>query len=322
MSGKTGNRRRRNVITGTASSGKYAPESVDFDAAESAFLRHCRIKNLAPLTITFYEEVFRELRRILETEGIDRPIDVTREVLESAISARRDEGLSDATVEKNFRGWRALFNWLTDRGFITKNPVKDIRLHSEKRIVETFTKPQIKALLDAPNRNTFTGYRDYVIMSLLLDTGVRISEAAGIQLSDFRWQDRLVKVYGKGRKERYVPFQQTLERHLNEYILIRGKLDHDYLFVNLDNNPFRIRGIQQAIADYGKIANIRDVRVSPHTFRHTFAKYYIMNGGDPFSLQKILGHTSLDIVRMYVNLFSSDVSKQHAKYSPLESLDK
>lgn len=313
-------RRRKNVISAPVASGEYAIESVDFDAAESVFIRHCRVKNLTPHTITFYIDVLRELRKLLAEQNVSRPIDITASVMESVILAKRSEGVADATIDKLFRGWRAFFNFLADNGFITVNPVDDIRLKSEKRVIETFTKPQIKALLSAPNRNTFTGYRDYVLMSLLLDTGVRISEAAEIKLSDIRWKERQILVYGKGRKERYVPFQHTLERHLNEYIMIRGKLDHDYLFVNINNGPFRVRGMQQTIRDHGLTANIRDVRVSPHTFRHTFAKYYVMNGGDPFSLQKILGHTSLEIVRMYVNLFSTDVSRQHAKFSPLERL--
>ncbi|WP_430154200.1 tyrosine-type recombinase/integrase [Paenibacillus algorifonticola] len=97
-------------------------------------------------------------------------------------------------------------------------------------------------------------------------------------------------------------------------------LDCDSLFVNIDNNTFKVRGIQQAIKLYGQDARIKGVHVSPHTFGHTFAKMYIMNGGDAFSLQKILGHTSLDIVRMYVNLFGTDISEKHDRHSPIENL--
>ncbi|WP_170308092.1 tyrosine-type recombinase/integrase [Paenibacillus dakarensis] len=206
-------------------------------------------------------------------------------------------------------------------GFIEVNPVKGIgTIKSERRIIETFSNAQIKVLLDTPNRSSFTGYRDYVIMLTLLDTGVRISELAGIKTHDIDWQARVICVYGKGRKERLVPFSRSLEKQLRLYLEIRGVLDHDHVFVNIDNDPFQVRGIQQAIKLYGEAARIKGVRVSPHTFRHTFAKMYIMNGGDSFSLQKILGHTSLEIVRMYVNLFGTDVAAQHAKFSPLERL--
>lgn len=323
-------KRRVNLAAaGRSVSIEYPPESTDFEAARQAFLRHCRIRNLTDETLNFYRDTSKELVRQLSAAGVIRPLDVTRDNVLSAIEAKQSEKIkrgraetpADATINKLIRGWRAWFNWLHTEGYIGVNPVSGIgTIKAERRIIETFSNAQIKALLDTPNRATFTGYRDYVIMLTLLDTGVRISELAGIKTSDIDWQARVIRVYGKGRKERLVPFSRTLEKHLRTYIEIRGVLDTDCVFVNIDNNPFQVRGIQQAIQLYGKAARINGVRVSPHTFRHTFAKMYVMNGGDSFSLQKILGHTSLEIVRMYVNLFGTDVAAQHAKFSPLERL--
>ncbi|WP_342480475.1 tyrosine-type recombinase/integrase [Paenibacillus sp. FSL L8-0340] len=305
------------------------PESADFEAAQTAFLRYCRIRNLSDTTLAFYRDTTKELRTQLAAQEVARPIDVTRYHVMTALDVKRNSKIlrgrsdtpADATINKLIRGWRAFFNWLHTEGYVEINPFKGIgTVKAEKRIIETFSNAQIKALLDAPNRVTFTGYRDYVIMMTLLDTGIRVSELAGLRVTDIEWRDRTLKVYGKGRKERLVPFSRTLEKHMREYTEMRGVLDTDRIFVNIDNAPFQVRGIQQAVQLYGQAAQIKGVRVSPHTFRHTFAKMYIMNGGDSFSLQKILGHTSLEIVRMYVNLFGTDVSKQHAKFSPLERL--
>lgn len=320
MSTTRGRKRRINTISAPGDGTTHAAESADFDAATASFIRYCRVKNLAPLTISYYDDVLKDLRKLLDRQGVTEPRAVTREVLEKCIEDKRGGGVKDVTVERNFRGWRAFFNWMADSGYIPVSPAAGVRMKSEQRVIETFTKPQIRKLLDTPDRSTFTGYRDYVLMSLLLDTGVRISEAEGIRVTDIAWSDRVIRVYGKGRKERLVPFQLTLERHLREYINVRGPLEHDFLFVNIDNSPMKKRSMQQNIADYGRESGIKGVRISPHTFRHTFAKFYVMNGGDAFSLQKILGHTSLDIVRMYVNLFSVDVAKMHRKFSPLERL--
>lgn len=312
-----------------SSATELPPESTDLDAAKAAFLRYCRVRNLSDTTLDYYRDTTKELQRQLAVQDVTRPIDITKEHVMSALEAKRGAKIkrgradtpADATMNKLIRGWRAFFNWLHTEGFIEVNPFKGIGvIKSEKRVIETFSNTQIKALLDTPNRATFTGYRDYVIMMTLLDTGVRISELAGIRVTDIDWRDRTVKVYGKGRKERIVPFSRTLEKHLREYTEMRGAAETDILFVNIDNEPFKVRGIQQAIQLYGIDARIKGVRVSPHTFRHTFAKMYVMNGGDSFSLQKILGHTSLEIVRMYVNLFGTDVARQHAKFSPLERL--
>lgn len=314
--------RRKNTIavSGTVST-SLPPESEDFDAAAATFLRNCRIKNLSDPTMTYYNDVLKMLKKLLTAQGVMRPIDVTHDHIHDAVIAKREEGVKDVTVEKYMRGWRAYFNYMTTEGYITTNPFDRVAvMKAEKRIIETFSKPQVKALLDSVNKSTFTGYRNFVIMMLLLETGIRVSEAEALSVTGINWKERRIKVYGKGRKERYVPFQKTLEKHLAEYVKIRGLLDHDFLFVNIDNTPLKVRTFQQVITEAGQAANITGVRVSPHTFRHSMAKMYVMNGGDPLSLQLILGHTSLEMCRNYVRLFSNDVSAKHARHSPLENL--
>ena len=315
--------RRKNTIavSGTDTTHK-PPESEFFESATKTFLRNCKLRNLSSSTITYYVDVLKMLTRLMNGIGVQRPLDVTHEHIHEAIIIKRNEGVKDATIDKYMRGWRAFFNFMETEGFLPTNPFDKVAImKSEKRIIETFSKPQIKALLESQKKTTFTGYRNYVLMLLLLETGVRVSEAAAIKVTDINWKERLIKVYGKGRKERYVPFQKTLERHLNEYVSIRGFLEHDFLFVNIDNTPLKVRTMQEVIAQAGKDAKVTGVRVSPHTFRHTMAKMYVMNGGDPLSLQLILGHTSLEMCRNYVRLFSSDVAIKHARHSPLENMD-
>jgi integrase/recombinase XerD len=317
-------RRRPNTISATVEAGesKIAPESVDIDVAIATFLRNCRVKNMTDESLKYYDVMLRGLKTLLDEQGVIRPIDITFDNVDECILARQESGVADATVNAYLRGWRAFLNFLHAEGYVTADLGGRVKLiKAEKRVIQTFTKDQLRRLLDTPNKTTFTGYRCYVLMLLLLDTGIRISEAEGVQLTGINWRDRTLKVYGKGRKERIVPFQSTLDKHLREYVNIRGPLDHDFLFVNIDNSPMKKRTMQEEIRDYGKEANIRGVRVSPHTFRHTFARLYITNGGDIFSLQKILGHTTLEIVKVYVNLFGTDIAKQHRKFSPLDRLD-
>lgn len=100
----------------------------------------------------------------------------------------------------------------------------------------------------------------------------------------------------------------------------RGDADTNALFINVDNGALNKRTVQENIQNYGKMAQIIGVRVSPHTFRHTMAKFYIMNGGDIFTLQQILGHSTLDMVRYYVELFGTDIKEQHKKYSSVVNM--
>jgi len=108
---------------------------------------------------------------------------------------------------------------------------------------------------------------------------------------------------------------------LKKYLRVRGDIPGNlYLFISSEDQPMRRRNVQERLIVYGSKARLEGVRVSPHTFRHTFAKMYILRGGDPFSLQSLLGHSTLDMVRHYVNLWGSDLQKMHRQFSPVAHL--
>ena len=173
------------------------------------------------------------------------------------------------------------------------------------------------------NRNTVKGLRDYLIVLILLDTGIRLSELVGLTLGNIDFEQSCFLVCGKGDKERMVPFGNGVRRVLWQYIKeSRARLqfeDTDQVLINESGLPVRKRAVQTMISRLGKRSGITGVRCSPHTFRHTFAKQYLMLGGDVFSLQRILGHSSLEIVRLYINLATSDISEQHRRYSPIDN---
>ncbi|NHN31197.1 tyrosine-type recombinase/integrase [Paenibacillus agricola] len=315
--------RRPNTVTAFVEDGtsKYAMEAVDYDTAVATFLYDCTVKNLSSFTVKYYRNSLKELVKYLLIAKAERPIDVTEALLKTAIMAKLNSGVKDTTVNTNLKGWRTFFRFLNERSFLPTNPAEHVELlRTERRIIPAFTTDQVKALLKAADQQSFTGFRDYTTVQLLIETGIRICELEGLKVTDIYWKERVIKVFGKGRKERFVPFQATLEKQMKKYVAIRGPLDHDFLFVNIDNSAIKRRTVQENIQKLGIAAGIKGVRVSPHTFRHTFAKFYIMNGGDAFSLQKMLGHTTVEMVQTYVSLFGADIAKQHRKFSPLEHL--
>ncbi len=165
------------------------------------------------------------------------------------------------------------------------------------------------------------GQRDHALMLLLLDSGLRISEALSLRVDDVNWNEAVLTVIGKGGKERQVPFGAKVKRELWRYASKRGQIPgQDFLFVNRTGERLAVRQLQANLRRYAEKAQVKGVRVSPHTLRHTFAKMWILNGGDPFSLQKILGHTTMDMVRRYVDLASGDVAAQHRRFSPVDRL--
>jgi len=153
-----------------------------------------------------------------------------------------------------------------------------------------------------------------------------VSELTGVRTDDVDLSEGYIRIReGKGGKERTVPIGSLVQKALWKYISQFRKEpvteQVSNLFINESGLPLTKTGVQQMVRRYGKKAGISCVRCSPHVFRHTFAKNYLLNGGDIFSLQKILGHSSLASVRTYLNLFSSDLKHQHRRFSPVDNFE-
>ncbi|MFD2672784.1 tyrosine-type recombinase/integrase [Marinicrinis sediminis] len=289
------------------------------DRALAGFMTYNRSRNLADSTLKYHENSIRELDKLIKHFNVDVE-DLTENIVREYITYKLECGVKATTINQYLRTWRPFGNFLVRNKFAKINAFENIsNLLIEKKLIETFSAEQVDKLLNTPDRATFTGFRDYVIMSLMLETGVRLSEAIGVKMNDVDFKAGLIRVFGKGRKERYVPFQDQMAQRLRKYIEYRGRIMHPNLFLSVENQPLKPRSFQDNMRKYGVKSRL-PVRVSPHTLRHTFAKMYLLNGGDAFSLKNILGHTTLDMVSHYISLFSEDVATQHRKYSPLDRL--
>lgn len=314
-------RKRSNIIPPEILIQDGDTESSNIHLAAESFIKHCRAKNLAKKTIDYHRDGTRGVIKMMNFLGIKRTDELAEHHVRDYILYRLESGIKPATINQNLRTWKVFGNYLEAAGHVQHNPFAVIeRLKVEQKFIETFNTEQLTKLLETPNRNTFVGMRDHLLMMLFLETGCRLREALEIKLADIDWQAYLITVNGKGRKQRHVPFQDTFAKLLRQYIKVRGKLDHDYLFVSIENRPLKNRSIIDNFTDYGRRARIRNVRCTPHTWRYTFARLYIQNGGDPFSLKAILGHTTMTMVDHYVQMWGTDLVDKHAKYSPVERL--
>ncbi|MGH2724362.1 MAG: tyrosine-type recombinase/integrase [Actinomycetota bacterium] len=188
-------------------------------------------------------------------------------------------------------------------------------------IVQTFSEDQLRALLRKPDTRRWLGIRDRAILLTFLDTLVRVSELVGVNAEDVDLKTRTMRVMGKGAKQRDLPLGQTVTQALRRYQrLLEDLRPEDPFFVSRYGERISRKSVHELVAGYGKAAGVEGVRCSPHTLRHTGAKRFILAGGDVFTLQKLLGHTTLYMVRRYVELASVDVQAQHQRYSPADSL--
>jgi len=319
--------RRRRTFISASNSRKELPglnTEDDFEENVESFIRTQKSKNLSNFTIKYYRNTLYSFMSILEKQGATTRLRrITGDMIEDLyVSYLLDvKRLKYTSIASGLRSLRAFFNWAKGRGIIEESPMKYVKISKpDSRELETFSREQIRELLQQPDLETFVGFRDYVIMIVLLETGIRLRELTDIDIHDIRWQDSQILIRGKNGEDRLVPFQQQTRRVLKNYLKVRGDSFTDALFISRDDDRISRKAIQDRISKYGRMANIKNVRCSPHTFRHTFAKMSVRNGADIFTLQKILGHKSLEMVRVYVNMFSSEVSEAHRKFSPVENL--
>lgn len=296
---------------------------LSWDQSVQDFIDEMDLKNLAFHTKRWHRENLHYVKETLLKLNLPTiPSEITESNLKQCVLYwKRECNLSPTTINHRIRSMKQLYNFLITSEVISFSPAGKLnKLKAPKVIIRPFEEDDIRKLLNQPNKATFVGYRDYVIMLLLLDTGVRLSELVSMKMNDVDLHEGKIKVWGKGSKEREVIFQSTTKRFLSRYIQLRGMTDHEYLWITDTSNQINPRLVQERLTLYGRQAGLVSVRVSPHTFRHTCAKMYITKGGDILSLQKLLGHSSLDMVRHYVDLWGSDLQKMHRKYSPVESL--
>jgi len=234
--------------------------------------------------------------------------------------------LSGHTINGYMRALRAFWSWLEAEGFIERNPFSVLKIAKvPRRVIPTFSAEQLASLIEAIDGSTPEGYRNYAIVLLLADSMLRVSELTRLKLDDVNLERRVLKVWGKGAKERLVPFGVRVQRALWRYVNFQrpepaGPRIKEF-FLTQSGQPLKKRRVEAIIKAYGEKAGIQGVRCSPHTLRHTAAVMWIRNGGDVFSLQQILGHSTLDIVRIYVNLAQSDIETAHRIHSPADNLE-
>ncbi len=241
----------------------------------------------------------------------------------SESSSRR---ASPRTVHHYYSVLRAFFNWAVKEDFLTESPVAKVRLPKpQQKVIRPYTVEQIKRMLqvcdhDYQHNAKFLGSRNKATILILLDSGLRVSELANIKLPDIDVERGWIKVVGKGTKERVVHIGKVAQKALWRYLMYHGENNRQELWLSEEGGPLQASGIQSAIDRLKKRAGINE-EGCVHRFRHTFALSFLRADRNPFNLQYLLGHNSLEMVRHYTaTLGMEDALKAHEKASPADLL--
>ena len=232
--------------------------------------------------------------------------------------------LKAISIQSYIRALRAFFSWLYKDGYTSENRLAKLKPpKAPTKVVDILTQEEIASVLTCIDPNTAAGARNYAILMLLLDSGLRCSEMRNVELKDVNVESGYLKVMGKGSKERIAPFGASVQKALLRYLLhFRPEpynLAIQNFFLTLDGRPLTKNSVKMAFQRLAEKSGVK--RLHPHLCRHTFATNYLINGGDIFSLQQILGHTTLEMVRRYVTLASAHVTVQHRKFSPMDRIN-
>ena len=269
-------------------------------------------RNVSPKTITAYRDdiesfvsflctdYFPQSRQDLELGRVDHL--AVRSYL--AHLARRK--LSRSSMARYLSALRSFFKYLVREGKVEVNPARMVATPKrEKQLPSVMQPAEVALLLEQPDVSTPLGVRDRAWMELLYASGLRIGELVGVDLDDVELRARLVKVHGKGSKERIVPIGSKAEEAIRAWLPLRSELVHDAdeqaLFVNYRGERITDRSVRRHFDHYLRRAALR-AGISPHTMRHSFATHLLNAGADLRGIQELLGHASLSTTQKYTHL--------------------
>lgn len=289
-------------------------EEQSISAVAAEFYAYNKVKGLAEASQKQYKLY---IGKFAEWYGVDNSIaNLTTRKLDNYLLMKAEEGLKQVSLATTMKHIRTFVNFAIKRNYCEKMEITIPKF--ERELKEPYTDEEMKLLLARPRGNNWVEYRNWVMVNYFYGTGQRLSTVLNIRVCDLDLNGARVKLeWNKDKIKKYMPLSSAIVRVLREYIIASGLEEQDYLFPEYEGKQLKNRSAEDAIADYNKRRGV--TKTSIHLFRHTFAKNYILNGGNPAKLQKLLNHKTIDMTMRYVNLYGDDISNDLDLFNPLDS---
>lgn len=282
-------------------------------------------KGLSKNTIESYLFDLNHFKEFLDLEKIEIQ-NVTEEVLTGYIAYLYNAGYSPRTIMRHVSTLRNFFKFLYNEGDLPTNPAEILETPKAfKMLPKYLTNEEVEKLLDLPDTSTPIGQRDKAMIELLYATGLRISELIDLKMNNLNLEERFLITFGKGSKERLVPFSkkayECLERYINDgrLKLLKDKTSY-FLFLNIRANKISRQGFWKILKNYGKKIGIEH-KLSPHTLRHTFATHLLEHGADLRAVQMMLGHSDISTTQIYTHISNERLKQIYFNFHPRAKKD-
>ncbi len=239
--------------------------------------------------------------------------------LRKYLASMKEKNYSKRTVARKLASLRSFFKFLYREGYIKTNPASGVATPKlDKKLPIFLDQDEVAKLIESPSEKDSAGLRDRAIMETLYSTGIRVSELVGMKLNDIDFISGVVKVFGKGKKERLAPIGDKALRAIRNYLDKRGAAslsDKKAVFLNKNGSRLTDRSVRRIIEKYIKRVSIRE-GVSPHTLRHSFATHLLNRGADLRSVQELLGHMNLSTTQIYTHVTTERLKEVYDKAHP------
>lgn len=294
---------------------------MDLTRASREYLDYLAVeRGSSPNTVAAYGRDLARYVDWLAEEGVSSPDAVTRDLIEAHVAALSDTGLAPSSVERSLSAIKGFHRFMVADELAASSPASDVPLPAKpSRLPDVISRDAAEALLDQRFPETPTGLRDHAVLEVLYGCGLRASELVGLDLGAVLPEEELVRVFGKGSKERLVPLMGAAAQALVAYLekgrgALVGRRPTQAVFLNARGGRLSRQSVHTIVERYGRVAGIEGLH--PHTLRHSFATHLLEGGADLRVVQELLGHANIATTQLYTHVDRTHVRRVYLAAHP------
>lgn len=279
-------------------------------------------KNLSPNTIAAYKNDLTSLFRYLSDFGISDPSEIDYKHLSAFFKALNNLGIASSSAARYYSSFKGFFLYLVKNNYIKNNPVEKLSSPKlKKSLPAVLSVREVDLILSKPDIENKLGLRDKAVLELLYACGTRVSELINLKISDLYFSEEIIRVFGKGSKERLIPVGSSAVIWVNRYlvesrVLLQKKMKSENLvFLNNHGGKLSRMGVWKIVNRYSSEAGISK-QIHPHTFRHSFATHLLEGGADLRAVQEMLGHVDISTTQIYTHIDREYIKQVHKDFHP------